>query len=143
MEPLDIGLDKHDLIEENGVLESSQIIGIILQSSQKQKYFRECLSFNLPLFLNPLKAELFSIGISIVLAITFSVAGIIWSSENQSQHLYLRELTNYNFVQMVIDHLVVYSAIVPVFLEIGCPIFLLLARLRINNDVGLDPQRSG
>jgi len=35
VEPLDIGLDKHDLVDENGVLESTQMIGIILQSSQK------------------------------------------------------------------------------------------------------------
>lgn len=82
VEPLDIGLDKHDLVEENGLLESTQMIGIILQSSQKQKYLKECLSFNLPLFLNPLKAEMFAIAICIVLSITFSVAGIVWSSEN-------------------------------------------------------------
>ncbi|CAD8120886.1 unnamed protein product [Paramecium sonneborni] len=143
VEPIDVQLNQEQLVNENGIVESSQLIGVLLHSSSHQKYLREALSFNLPLYLNPLNSEFFSIGIAIILAITFSIAGSIWISNNKDKHLYIREQNNYNFISLLIDRLIIFSNIVPIFVEVFRPIFLLLARQKVNGDIGMDPQRSG
>ncbi|CAK56668.1 unnamed protein product (macronuclear) [Paramecium tetraurelia] len=143
VEPIDVQLNHDNLVEENGIVESSELIGVLLHSSTRQKYLREALSFNLPLYLNPLNSEFFSIGIAIVLSITFSIAGSIWSSNNKDKHLYIREQSNYNFISLLIDRLIIFSNIVPIFVEVFRPIFLLLARKKVIDDIGMDPQRSG
>lgn len=40
---------------------------------------------------------------------------------------------------MLIDRLIVFSNIVPIFIEIVRPIFLLIARKKVNADIGMDP----
>lgn len=43
----------------------------------------------------------------------------------------------------MIDRLIIFSNIVPIFVEVIRPIFLLIARKKVNGDLGMDPQRSG
>ena len=41
---------------------------------------------------------------------------------------------------MIIDHMVVFSSVIPIFIEVFRPLFLLFARYKINNDVTLEPE---
>jgi len=45
---------------------------------------------------------------------------------------------NYSFAKIWIEHLLIYSSVIPVFIEIVRPMFLLLSWWKVNKDPAID-----
>jgi len=130
----EISVFKADLCAPELHQTNGQILAMVINTTINANYTAPALRTKL-LYehidtLNPRSTLYLLLFTSFILSFLLSVIGSVWAKQHQSKHKYISTAEigyNATFINIFIEHLLVYQSIVPVFLEVLRPIFPLLA----------------